>query len=155
MILVVCVAHLGGINAISGIQWFLATRRIVILNTKDCQLILPCVGSSYHTCLHCATTPDSPTTRSLAKQSTPCPNASISSVWRLLHPALLMPLLQRVRITPAATNLDIFARIPAFFMCSCKAAGSPLACCKMLCMIGSCNIPMICTRPGSAQTPRQ
>ena len=67
-----------------------------------------------------------------------------------------------VRITPAATSFCIFDLnrpfvsqvqtfldldhtylIPAFFICSAKAAGSLLACWRMLCMTGSWRMAMI------------
>lgn len=47
------------------------------------------------------------------------------------------------RMTPAAMSFWIFVRTWTFFMCSCRAAGSLLACWRMLCMTGSWRIDMI------------
>jgi hypothetical protein len=41
------------------------------------------------------------------------------------------------RITPAAMSFWIFIRTWAFLICSCKAEGSFLACCRMVCITGS------------------
>ena len=46
-------------------------------------------------------------------------------------------------MTPAATSFWIFDRTLGFFICSCRAAGSDWACCKMDCITGSCMILMI------------
>lgn len=48
-----------------------------------------------------------------------------------------------VLITPAATRRLTLSRIPGFLMCSWSAAGSVLACWRMLCMTGSWRIRII------------
>src|ERR1700744_2572209 len=49
------------------------------------------------------------------------------------------------RITPAAMSFCTEILTCGFLICSCRAAGSFLACWRMLCMTGSCKILAICT----------
>lgn len=57
-----------------------------------------------------------------------------------LHPQSIY---RPMRITPAAISFWIFIRTCEFFMCSCSAAGSLLACWRMLCITGSWRTAMI------------
>ena len=60
----------------------------------------------------------------------------------IIHPETYRP----TRMTPAATSFWILDRTLAFFMCSCRAAGSDCACWRMACMTGSCMMLMICAK---------
>jgi hypothetical protein len=67
-------------------------------------------------------------------------------VLRMAEPVGIILLYRPIRMTPACTNFWTLMRMSGFLRCSCSAAGSSLACWRMLFMMGSCRMLTICMK---------